>query len=252
MSGWVEKNQPTPFDDVPLTGLFLLDGDLLALLVGRDWTAGQKLPMIAFPSGAEFQLWESGQPEAGGILHLFGEMDLPYQGTRDDAFEQAETIADACGYAARKEGERGLEVRGQEPDEHYLLTYDPDTRRIHDITRQFSTEPPPVHRAHQLMTEEIRERLPELGATEDQGLDVLAPVKYFTPDAGWTWYASEFDGDDLFFGLVIGLEIELGYFSLSELQQVRGPLGLAIERDLYYEPRSLRELRDHHRRERGE
>ena len=62
---------------------------------------------------------------------------------------------------------------------------------------------------------------------------------------------SEFDGDDIFFGLVIGLEIEFGYFSLSELQSVRGPLGLPIERDLHFEPKSLRELRDQHKKNRG-
>ena len=86
---------------------------------------------------------------------------------------------------------------------------------------------------------------------EEQGLDALAHVKFFTPDAQWTWLASEFDGDDLFFGLVIGLEIEVGYFSLSELQSVKGPMGLPIERDLHFEPKTLRELRDQHRRERG-
>ena len=34
------------------------------------------------------------------------------------------------------------------------------------------------------------------GSTEAQGLDALAQVEFFTPDANWTWYASEFDGDD--------------------------------------------------------
>lgn len=38
----------------------------------------------------------------------------------------------------------------------------------------------------------------------------------------------------LFFGYVIGLEAELGYFSLSELEQIRGALGLPVERDLYF------------------
>ena len=64
--------------------------------------------------------------------------------------------------------------------------------------------------------------------------------------------ASEFDGDDIFFGLVVGFEIELGYFSLKELQEVRGPMGLPIERDLYYEPKSLRELMEKHQEERRE
>ena len=70
----------------------------------------------------------------------------------------------------------------------------------------------------------------------------MALVKFFTPDSSWTWYATEFDGDDTFFGLVDGHEEELGYFSLRELQSVRGPLGLPIERDLYWQPRPLREI----------
>ncbi len=91
-----------------------------------------------------------------------------------------------------------------------------------------------------------REKLPVLYANEEKGLDALALVKFFTPDSSWTWYASEFEGEDIFFGLVIGLAIEFGYFSLSELQSVTGPLGLPIERDLFFEPKSLRDLRDMH------
>jgi len=102
-----------------------------------------------------------------------------------------------------------------------------------------------------LLDAESREKLPELYSCEEQGLDAPAHVKFFTPDAQWTWYASEYNGDDIFFGLVIGLEIEFGYFSLSELQSVRGPLGLPIERDLHFEPKALRELRDQHKQERG-
>jgi hypothetical protein len=51
--------------------------------------------------------------------------------------------------------------------------------------------------------------------------------------------------------LVVGFEIELGYFSLAELKEARGPWGLPIERDLHFEPKSLRELRDDHKRDRG-
>lgn len=102
-----------------------------------------------------------------------------------------------------------------------------------------------------LFDQESREKLPPLYSGEEQGLDALAQVKFFTPDAQWTWYASEFNGDDIFFGLVIGFEIEFGYFSLRELKAIRGPWGLPIERDLHFGPKSLRELRDQHRRERG-
>ena len=82
-----------------------------------------------------------------------------------------------------------------------------------------------------LLDPESREKLPALYSGEELGLMAIALVKFFTPDSNWTWYASEFDGEDLFFGLVSGFEVELGYFSLSELQSVKGPLGLPIERD---------------------
>ena len=45
--------------------------------------------------------------------------------------------------------------------------------------------------------------------------------------------------DYVFFGLVSGLEVELGYFSLSELKTVRGAFGLHVERDRYFEPTRL-------------
>jgi len=98
----------------------------------------------------------------------------------------------------------------------------------------------------QLLTKAIRRRLPPLYANEEKGLAALAIVKFFTPDSSWTWYASEFDGDDLFFGLAVGFEPELGYFQLSELQTVRGKLGLPVERDRFFTPTPLRELLDKH------
>lgn len=102
-----------------------------------------------------------------------------------------------------------------------------------------------------LLTQELRAKLPPLYANEDTGLHALALVKFFTPDSSWTWYASEFDGQDMFFGLVVGHDVELGYFSLSELQRVRGPLGLPIERDRHFEPTSLAALMKHHTVEHG-
>jgi len=95
----------------------------------------------------------------------------------------------------------------------------------------------------ELLTKEIREKIPKLYATENIPLeDKVAVVKYFTPWTSWTWYGVEFDGEDRFFGLVDGLEREWGYFSLSELKSVSGPLGLKIERDLYFEPTKIKEI----------
>jgi hypothetical protein len=84
-----------------------------------------------------------------------------------------------------------------------------------------------------LLTKAIRAAFPEFGSTDGQGDSAKVIVKFFTPDSSWTWYATEFDGEDQFFGLVCGHETELGYFNLSELEGVRGPMGLKIERDLH-------------------
>ena len=97
-------------------------------------------------------------------------------------------------------------------------------------------------RRHKLLTAELRRRLPPLYSQEDKGGQAVVYVKFFSPDSNWTWWATEFDGEDTLFGLVEGHVRELGYFRLSELENVRGPLGLPIERDLYWQPRTLAEI----------
>ena len=93
-----------------------------------------------------------------------------------------------------------------------------------------------------LINNEIKRVLPKLYEQDGKGLNAIAYIKFFTPDSNWSWYVTEFDGIDTFFGLVDGFEKELGYFSLSELQSVKGPLGLKIERDLYFKPTKLKNL----------
>ena len=95
----------------------------------------------------------------------------------------------------------------------------------------------------QLLTKELREKLPKLYSTEAIPIEEkVVIVKYFTPWTSWTWYGVEFDGKDRFFGLVDGLEKEWGYFSLSELQSIQGPGGLKIERDYYFKPTKIKDL----------
>jgi DUF2958 family protein len=93
----------------------------------------------------------------------------------------------------------------------------------------------------QLLPPKVLARLPKIGATEGQK-DPVAQVKFFYPDFDWTWYGIEFDGEDLFYGLVTGFEKELGSFRLSELLENRGKLGLEIERDLSFEPTPISRL----------
>jgi hypothetical protein len=129
--------------------------------------------------------------------------------------------------------------------------------------RKLNTQRPIKIERHQpLLTDEIRGQLPHLYANEAVGLQAVAQVKFFTPDSNWTWYASEgspvdadgfYDTDNekvdfLFFGLVIGHEIELGYFARSELEEARGPMGLPIERDEWFEPTTLAKLEELHKR----
>jgi len=101
---------------------------------------------------------------------------------------------------------------------------------------------PRVSRRHKLLTEELRRQLPPLYSQENKGSQAVAYVKFFTPDSNWTWWGLEFDGEDTFFGLVEGHVKEFGYFSLRELENARGPLGLPVERDLYWQPKTLAQI----------
>jgi len=101
----------------------------------------------------------------------------------------------------------------------------------------------------ELLTAELRKCLPPL-YSQEKNKDPVVHIKFFTPDSSWTWYAtegSEEEGDFVFFGYVIGLEEEWGYFSLAELEAARGPLNLAVERDLYFTPAPLSEVLKAHR-----
>jgi hypothetical protein len=97
-----------------------------------------------------------------------------------------------------------------------------------------------------LLTKAIVSKLPVLYSTEGVDLkDKVLVVKYFCPWNQWTWYAAEGSKegrDTIFFGYVFGDENEWGNFSLDELESVTGPMGLKIERDLYFEPTKFSEL----------
>lgn len=95
-----------------------------------------------------------------------------------------------------------------------------------------------------LLTKANLKSLPPLYSTEKLGDDAKATVKFFCPWNSWTWYATEFDPvEGRFFGLVHGLEVEAGYFMLQDLETVRGPWGMKIERDRHFRATPLHELR---------
>ncbi|HCX67885.1 DUF2958 domain-containing protein [Parvibaculum sp.] len=93
-----------------------------------------------------------------------------------------------------------------------------------------------------LITKAQRERMLANGnrKEDDCQFDPEPVVKLFTPDANATWLLAELDPDDpdLAFGLCdpgLGCP-ELGSVRLSEIEAVRGKLGLPAERDLYFTP----------------
>jgi len=106
-------------------------------------------------------------------------------------------------------------------------------------------------RGMKLLPYKIRERLPSLGGQDGKGGKAVAYAKCFSPSSSWSWYITEGSPvrdknndvvDYILFGLVDGHEKELGYFHLSELESVNGPMGLPIERDLYWQPKTLQEI----------
>jgi hypothetical protein len=93
------------------------------------------------------------------------------------------------------------------------------------------------------MTRELLKRFAEVGSQDGNGGEAIVIAKFFTCRSDWTWYATEYSPEDrMFFGLVQGMEIEFGYFSLDEFESIPGPLG--IERDLHFPERTILSLRD--------
>lgn len=96
-----------------------------------------------------------------------------------------------------------------------------------------------------LLTQAIKKKLPPLRSQEKEA-DPMVYVKFFDPCSQWTWFVTEGSEDGIdftFFGWVVGLDQELGYFSLNELKRVKNRFGLGIERDLYFEPKRLSEVK---------
>lgn len=89
-----------------------------------------------------------------------------------------------------------------------------------------------------LLTETIRRQLLKNGANRREDKDYPPVCKFFNPTGAATWLISEMDPEepDILFGLCdLGFgEPELGSVRLSELESVKGPLGLGIERDIHF------------------
>ena len=87
-----------------------------------------------------------------------------------------------------------------------------------------------------------------LYSQDGKGLNAVVGMKFFNPCGSGTWYVLEGkkqpNGDWLFFGLVDLFERKYGYFTLSQLQSVKLPFGLKIERDMYFSPVKVGDLKN--------
>lgn len=90
-----------------------------------------------------------------------------------------------------------------------------------------------------LLTKEIEKNLEKhpMGSQDGKGVDAKLIVKFFNPTGSGTWLITEGEklenGDWLLFGYCHIFEWEWGEVLLSELQNLKLPFGLTIERDMY-------------------
>lgn len=71
----------------------------------------------------------------------------------------------------------------------------------------------------------------------------IAAIKYFNPAGAGTWWVSEYDPEwDTFFGIATIFEPEYGYTSRKELRETKLRMGLWIERDYWWTPKTLKNI----------
>lgn len=90
-----------------------------------------------------------------------------------------------------------------------------------------------------LITKELEKKFEKypIGSQDGKGTEADVVVKYFNPCGAGTWLITEGekqeDGDWLLYGYCNIFEWEWGYVMLSELESVKLPFGLTIEREMY-------------------
>ena len=87
-----------------------------------------------------------------------------------------------------------------------------------------------------ILDDQLRSRLPPLYSQEAED-EPMVYAKFHLPGSTLAWYPFEGEAqenDFLFFGFVAGPESKFGCFTLSELEQLRSPLGACVERDLTF------------------
>ena len=94
-----------------------------------------------------------------------------------------------------------------------------------------------------LLTKELKKRFKKVGDQSNESNPIVI-AKLFNPCGGGTWYLTEYDPKTrIAFGYVTGLaENEWGSISIQEMEELKLPFGLGIERDLYFKEQRFKDL----------
>ena len=97
-----------------------------------------------------------------------------------------------------------------------------------------------------LLTQELLKKFEKIGSQEEVK-DPIVVAKFFNPTGAGTWYTTEYNPKEkMFFGYVSIFNDdcdEWGYFSLTELESIKGRFGLGIERYIYFKSRPFSQIK---------
>ena len=96
-----------------------------------------------------------------------------------------------------------------------------------------------------LLTKELISQFKKIGS-QDSVKDPIVVAKFFNPTGAGTWFATEFNektGEFYGYVSIFGDHCdEWGYFTLKELEEIKGLFGLGIERDLHCDQKPISEF----------
>jgi len=201
---------------------------------GEDWTEEEQAMLdapkrddafLALTQDEKNELVANNPPIRDPENPLEGEGDTEYRDRIQDlATEQATGAGEAMAVT-------DVPIPEDVPSEDYEPSKMEQTARSMDGMR-----------GHKIMPKGLEKKLPPLYSQDGKGMDATVHAKFFDPQGQATWHLTEYDpktGDafghaDMGFG-----EGEMGYFNVWEIGQTKGKMGLPMERDMYFEPKSL-------------
>jgi len=152
----------------------------------------------------------------------------------------------------------------QDPQGNLILT----PTGIEELGRLLTAAPAWKDVMRQLFPVEVMKAVPQffsqerLKAAGKQKEGLIVYAKLFTPWTSWTWYILEWQPQwdrattgQVFYDIFIYCwtinsadpgNAELGYTAISELKGLEGFGGLKVERDVYFDPTPLKEVKAQH------